>query len=68
MNRRQRRHGPFEPYEEPWWKWAGIPTFKRTSIPPEERRETLRGALVTIGLVAVVFAAIAGILWIVGHG
>ena len=67
MNRWQRRHGPAEPYEESWWKWAGIPTFKRTYIPPEERRETLRGVSVTIALVALVFAVIAIIVFIVGR-
>jgi hypothetical protein len=70
MSRRHRRGQvpPADPsrtrYEEPWWKWAGVPNLTGSRPPRHQRRALLKGALIGSAIVATVFT-IMGILWTV---
>ncbi|MEX2407268.1 MAG: hypothetical protein WD834_07990 [Actinomycetota bacterium] len=73
MHRRQRRgHGPptlppSYPGEESWWKWAGVPRFRRRDFKysRNQRRDTLRGALAGSAILIAALLLILGIIWLV---
>lgn len=73
MNRRQRRgHGPptlppSYPGEEPWWKWAGVPRFRRRGqkFSRHEKREILRGVVAGSGILIAGLLLTFGVIWFV---
>jgi transposase len=73
MNRRQRRgHGPptlppSYPGEEPWWKWAGVPRFRRRGqkFSGRQKRDMLRGTLVGSAILIVALLLIFGAIWLI---
>jgi hypothetical protein len=73
MNRRQRRgHGPptlplSYPGEEAWWKWAGVPRFRRRGekFSRNQRRDILKGVLAGSGILLAALLLIFGVIWLV---
>lgn len=73
MNRRQRRgHGPpplpsSYPGEETWWKWAGVPRFRRRDqkLSRSHKRDILRGVLGGSAILIAVLLVILGVIWLV---
>jgi hypothetical protein len=58
-----------DPGEESWWKWAGIPRFRRRvgDIPPREWRDIFWGVLISFALLVVGLMLLAAVVWLVQH-
>ena len=53
--------------EPPWWKWAGIPRFRRSAeeISRREWRDIAWGVLLGSGILALAVLLLAGVMWLV---